>query len=276
VGGEEVSGLALAGAVNVLYGSQYGISAVATLNQLWHLDQPDVDNTAHAQDFFGSALAAGDFNADGRFDLAIGVWGRELGGLQDAGYVHVIYGSASGLSPTAVLPDKVLIQGLGLKDVFEEKDMFGTALAAGRFGTDGYWDLAMAGTWEDLDTLVDAGAVNVVYGTASGLDAVNVEDQFVSQGSGGVEDHAEAGDHFGWALSGLDFNGDGRTDLAIGAPDETLSGSSLTAAGQVHVIYGGNQRLSTSFLPDQAWNQDTTGIVGQAGFGEFFGQSLPS
>jgi len=55
-----------------------------------------------------------------------------------------------------------------------------------------------------------------------------------------------------------------------------LSGSSLTAAGQVHVIYGGNQRLSTSFLPDQAWNQDTTGIVGQAGFGEFFGQSLPS
>jgi hypothetical protein len=53
-----------------------------------------------------------------------------------------------------------------------------------------------------------------------------------SQNSPGIEGVAEAGDLFGDALAAGDFNGDGRADLAIGAPGEN------NARGVVHVLYG--------------------------------------
>jgi hypothetical protein len=68
------------------------------------------------------------------------------------------------------------------------------------------------------------------------------------------------------ALSGAgsvraDFNGDGRDDLAVGAPLEDLGG--LTEAGQVTVIYGSAAGLDTS--TSQLWNQDSPGIADHAG-----------
>jgi FG-GAP repeat len=47
---------------------------------------------------------------------------------------------------------------------------------------------------------------------------------------------AEANDHFGAALAAKDFNGDGASDLAIGAPGESTG--SATGNGEFHVIYG--------------------------------------
>ena len=41
-------------------------------------------------------LAAGDFNNDGRDDLAIGSPGEDIGNLADAGAVSVIYGTGPG------------------------------------------------------------------------------------------------------------------------------------------------------------------------------------
>ena len=45
---------------------------------------------------FGAALAAGDFDGDGRDDLAVGVPGESVGAVDDAGAVNVLYGTASG------------------------------------------------------------------------------------------------------------------------------------------------------------------------------------
>jgi hypothetical protein len=42
-------------------------------------------------------LVAGDFNRDGKDDLAIGVPLEDLGNIRDAGAVNVIYGSDNGL-----------------------------------------------------------------------------------------------------------------------------------------------------------------------------------
>ena len=56
---------------------------------------------------------------------------------------------------------------------------------------------------EDVDTgsgtVQDAGAVNVLYGSPSGLSADMFADQFWDQdNTSGV---AETGDHFGWQLA---------------------------------------------------------------------------
>ena len=59
----------------------------------------------HAADLqapLGEPAAAGrmtaDFNNDGFADLAVGVPGEDIGSVTDAGAVHIIYGSSSGLT----------------------------------------------------------------------------------------------------------------------------------------------------------------------------------
>jgi hypothetical protein len=132
-----------------------------------------------------------------------------------AGAVSVFLGSAIQLSGTAA---QTLVQGPGVGGAAEAGDEFGSALAAGFFDS-GPSDLAIGAPFEDLGTATNAGAVNVVYGSNTGLVGRN---QTLTQGSPGVVGNAESGDLFGAALArGIffnNFNGDDFTDLAIGAP----------------------------------------------------------
>jgi hypothetical protein len=144
---------------------------------------------AAANDTFGSALAVGDFNTDGFDDLAIGVRGDVVAGVNGAGSVNVIYGSASGLRATG---DQLWNQETsGINDVAEEFDGFGTQLTTGDFDGDGLDDLAAAACFED----VGIGLVHAIYGTALGLSAT--DDQIFKQGAAGILDAQEANDNSG-------------------------------------------------------------------------------
>jgi hypothetical protein len=90
---------------------------------------------------------------------------------------------------------------------------------ANDFNGDGRQDLAVGVRAEDSS----AGAVNVLYGSASGITAT--ADQFFRQGVGGLADTAEGGDLFGSSLAAGDLNGDGRDDLAVGVPGEDVGAS---------------------------------------------------
>src|SRR5688500_7038780 len=90
------------------------------------------------------------------------------------------------------------------------------------FNGDTFGDLAVGVPLEDLGGLADAGAVNVIYGTAAGLSATATVDQFWNQNSADIDDAAEAGDAFGESLATGDFNDDGFSDLAIGVPGEDI------------------------------------------------------
>ena len=81
---EAVGSVANAGAVNVIYGTQGGLAAKN--NQMFY----GVNGGAAAGDLFGTALAVGDFNADGFRDLAIGSPGRTRSGLVAAGAVNAV------------------------------------------------------------------------------------------------------------------------------------------------------------------------------------------
>lgn len=117
------------GELNVIYGSGHGLSATTVPDQLWTQDSPDVEGTAEPGDRFGLAAAAGDFNADGLADLAIAAPGDSVGSVDSAGAVNVLYGSASGLSATAVLADQLWTQDSpGVNGIPEPFDAFGSAL----------------------------------------------------------------------------------------------------------------------------------------------------
>jgi len=209
VDGEDLTGTNNEGAVNVIYGSPKGLhKGLGLPDQFWHQDSPGIVDTAEPFDLFGSELAVGDFNADGFDDLAIGVPFEDLGGTNE-GAVSVIYGSAFGLHENLGLLNQFWTQdSQGITDTAEGLDQFGHALTVGDFNSDGFDDLAIGVPAEDL-TVSDQGAVNVIYGSASGLHRnLGLPDQFWSQDAPNVEDTGELLDCFGLSLPGsrLDSN----------------------------------------------------------------------
>ena len=99
------------------------------------------------------------------------------------------------------------------------------------FDGDGYADLAAGVPFEDVRGVTDAGAVQVLYGSAGGVSA---RDQLWHQGKKGVKGALEKGDRFGEVLACGDFDGDGSADLAVGMPYEDVG--SVYRAGLVQVL----------------------------------------
>jgi FG-GAP repeat len=241
--GETVGTDVFAGAVNVLNGSSGGLTGGPLFTQ----------SNAETGDGFGAALAAGDLDDDGFFDLAIGAPGEDIGATGDAGAVTVLFGSAGGL--TAGGP--TLFQGGGADGTAETGDAFGAALATGILGGDGIADLAVGVPGEDVGSVGDAGAVNLLAGSPGGLVAGAV----VTQGN------PEFLDSFGAAVATGDFDDTAGDDVAAGAPGETVNGRAF--AGAVSVFNGppsglGNERLlfqSTEGIPGSPESFDQFGAA---------------
>ena len=262
--GEDIGTARDAGAVNILYGGPHGLSASG--DQLWSQESSlGVRGKADGLDFFGFALAAGDFDGDRFADLAVGVPFEDAGPVVDGGAANVLYGTRAGLSAAG---DQLWSQGVDLRGREETFDNFAEALAAGDFNGDGFADLALGVPGEDLVRVFNAGAVNVVYGGPGGLSAAG--DQLWSQDSPGVLDFAEHGDTFGFALAAGDFNGDGFADLAVGAPLDGVG--SARQAGALNVLYGTAAGLSMD--ADQLWTQESPGVQGTAQEDDLFGFAL--
>ena len=283
VSAEDIGTLNRAGVVQVIYGSPGGLSTSAVLaDQLFTQESLHCEcMVSEANDGFGTSLSSGDYNGDGKDDLAIGTPGEDFSlgftpPITDGGLVYVMYGSTGGLSASAALSDQIWIQGVNVNDIreiAENGDLYGVSLSSGDYNGDGQDDLAVGANGEDIGTLNFAGVVNIIHGSPSGL-LVGQPDQVWMQGVNGVDEQAEAFDSFGDTLSSGDYNGDGTYDLAIGAPGESIAASQV---GKVHVIYGSSSGLSAiSPITDQLWQQGVNGLDEVAEAGDFFGLSLSS
>jgi hypothetical protein len=183
----------------------------ATGNQVWSQDSPGVANITQPRDLFGSALTAGDLNADGRAELAVGVPGEVLDALPspigEAGVVQVLLGSPAGLTGTG---SQLWSQDSpGIAEQAEDGDRLGSALAAGDFNGDGSADLAMGAPGENLNVGFGSGVVHVLPGSAAGLTATG--SQLWSQDSPGVAGAPEFLDFFGQTLAASLPSGAGGT-----------------------------------------------------------------
>lgn len=262
--GEDIDGpKADAGSATVLYGAP-DRATVGDRNLFATGDLPGFPEPATAGDRFGCFMEPGDYNGDGRTDLAIGADGRAAGTTATAGAVYVLTSDATGVTPIGA---QILQEGAGgLGGVPETNDNFGDSLAAADFDRDGDDDLAISNDKEDLDTGgVDQGTVVVVQGSAGGLQPAGA--QVLSQSTPGVADGPEDHDIFGSLVRAGDFNGDGYDDLYVAAGGEKLG--SMANAGVLHVLRGsaaGITGTSSTYL-----SQNSSGIVDFAEANDFWG-----
>lgn len=259
---EDVAGQTNAGAVNVFYGRAGGFDFGAG-DQYWHEQRSDIIGVPLPSDFFGAALAAADFDGDGRDDLAIGVPGATVNGQADAGEVSVIYGRVGGLKGST--NQLFNLETPGFAGVAKLGDVFGTSLTTGDFDGDGYADLIVGAPGKDVTGRESAGMVFEIPGSANGLKGKKAVRW--SQDTG-LDDGPDPYDRFGEAVAAGDFDDDGFDDLAVGVPNE-WSGAS-PQEGAVAVILGGATGLKSS--GDEIWRIDAIGFTGRAGDG--FGANL--
>lgn len=267
--GEDVGAVNGAGGVVLLRGSATGLRA--TGSQAWNQDSVGVADVAEqfatGTEEFGGALAMGDIDADGRADLAIGVPGEGWGAAGGNGAVHVLRGSAVGL--TASGSQYLTARGLGAGWPPRGNRGFGAALALGDFDRDGRADLAVG------DFLGAATEGGTPTGTVTALRA-GQSGAFGSSslavwhiGRGDVPGAVQRYDGFGAALGVGDFSGDGTADLAIGAP--LRDAGSSEQAGAVFTLSGSASGLAG---PAGAWTQQASAIPGVDETGDLFGWSV--
>ena len=271
--------LVSAGAVNVLFGSPSGLRTAR--NRLITQDSEGVRGRSENGDVFGMALAAANFGRGPAADLAISAPSEDFSSdgerVDFAGVVHVVHGSPTGLSAAG---DQLWSQdSRGIVGRAERFDQFGVALAAANLGRGGRADLAVGVPYEALRTEgerePEAGSVNVIYGSGTGLDAAG--DQGWTQNTAGIGEAAYSYDHFGAALAAANFGNGPRADLAVGVPNEAFRGRprGRVEAGVVEVVYGSRHGLRA--MGDQIWSQDSPGIADEAENepgGEAFGNAL--
>ncbi|MCZ7583393.1 MAG: FG-GAP-like repeat-containing protein [Deltaproteobacteria bacterium] len=180
---------------------------------------------------FGVSVAgAGDVDADGYDDVILGANFYDSG-QNNEGRAFLYRGSSTGLKTTAAWT----------AESNQDNAWFGYSVAgAGDINGDGHTDVIVGAYGYDAGEDGE-GAAFVYLGMATGLTAAPV---WTGQGN-------SVGAAYGWSVGGAgDVNGDGFSDIIVGAPDYT---NGQTNEGIAHVYLG----TSAGPLAAPAWSKES-------------------
>lgn len=237
------------GGATVLYGGASGLtgSGATALAKPPNSDFPPVDGDGRGIRDFGDDVTVADADGDGKAEVFVGLTvGHDEGELMQT-YPSVAYyaGGADGAGSTRV----------------KSFDDIGNVLATGDITGDGKADV-VAGSGGGEFT---PSRVTVLTGSASGP----VKKQTFDQNTDGVPGSDEVEDGFGSALAVGDVTGDGRAEVAVGAPSERTGNVSK---GRLTLLRG--SASGVSFTGATAYDQDTSGVPGTGEEADLWGAGV--
>jgi hypothetical protein len=211
----------------VYHGSAVGLAALPA----WTAESDQ------AEAIFGASVAtAGDVNGDGYSDVIVGALEQD-GGEIGEGYAFVYHGSAAGLSS---VPDWFGEGG-------QEEAAYGFPVAtAGDVNGDGYSDVIVGATGFDNGEYSE-GRAFLYQGSAAGL----------SYDPAWTAESNQTAAYFGFSAGTAgDVNGDGISDVVVGAPHYSNGESDEGRA----FLYYGNNGGGFDRIPQQARTDDSAPI----------------
>jgi hypothetical protein len=208
---KEVQGVSRAGAVDVLYGGAGGLGSGGA--RMITRATPGVSGDPVDSAQFGFGLEAGNLGRGARPDLAVGAFADDVGGIDGAGTVTVLYSGPAGVRTSD--SQRWTPTNLGLPAPADQAGGFGWALSIGDVGKSPEGDLAIGALGADVQGLDHAGAVYLLYGGPDGLTTAG--SRRMTQATPGVPGDPAVFALFGATLATANFDRAGRGDLAIGA-----------------------------------------------------------
>ena len=211
-------------------------------------------------DLFGASIAnIGDLNNDGVLDIAVGAPGDD-GGDYNKGAIYVMFMNRDGTVSDTIKINDNSTNGPDLITF----DYFGRSIAnIGDLNGDGISDIAV-GAPIDMAGVHSYGAIHILLMNNNGTVSRTIE---INENTANGPD-LNIGERFGISVANIgDLNGDGTSDIAVGAPFDDTAGSN---SGTIHIMFmNSNGTVSRTI---EINNNTTNGPNLSAG--DFFGSSI--